>query len=84
MTSTPDTQYTITNDVHHFLVDYTPPTVMILATCGGSRRFLLDVVVSWVGGNPVKIDAGSTYGFRSATNANVIVRRVARPPPCPA
>ena len=49
---------------------------MISATCGGSRRFLLHVVVSWAGGNPVKIDAGSTFSFRSATNANVIVRRV--------
>jgi hypothetical protein len=76
VTSTPDTEYTITDDVHHLLVDYTPPTVMISATCGGSRRFLLHVVVSWAGGDPVKIDAGSTYWFRSATNANVIVRRV--------
>jgi len=76
VTSTPDTEYMIGDDVHHFLVDYTPPTVMISATCGGSRRFLLHVVVTWTGGNPVKIDAGSVYGFRSATNANVIVRRV--------
>jgi hypothetical protein len=76
VTRTPDTQYTITDDVHHFLVDYNPPPVAISATCGGSRRFLLHVVVSWVAGNPVKIDAGSTFGFRSATNANVIVRRV--------
>ena len=35
VTSTPDTEYTITDDVHHLLVDYTPPTVMISATCGG-------------------------------------------------
>ena len=76
VTSTPDTEYTISDDVHHLLVDYAPPTVMISATCGGSRRFVLHVVVSWAGGNPVKIDAGSVYTFRSATNANVIVRRV--------
>ena len=71
---TPDTQYTITNAVHHFLVDYGPVTVPISPTCGGSRRFLLHVVVTWVEGNTVKIDAGSLLGFRSATNANVIVR----------
>jgi hypothetical protein len=76
VTSTPDTEYTVTDDVHHFLVDYAPPTVMISATCGGSRRFLLHVVVTSTDGNPVKIDAGSTFGFRSATNANVIVRGV--------
>jgi PASTA domain len=76
VTSTPDTQYTITDNVHHFLVDYAPETVMISPTCGGSRRFLLHVVVSWAGGNPVKIDSSSVFGFRSATNANVIVRRV--------
>ena len=76
VTSTPDTEYTISDDVHHLLVDYTPPTVFISATCGGSRRFVLHVVVSWAGGNPVKIDAGSAFWFRSATNANVIVRRV--------
>jgi hypothetical protein len=76
VTSTPDTQYTITDNVHHFLVDYAPQPVMISPTCGGSRRFLLHVVVSWAGGNPVKIDSSSVFGFRSATNANVIVRRV--------
>jgi hypothetical protein len=75
VTSTPDTEYTIGDDVHHFLVDYAPPTVMISPTCGGSRRFLLHVVVTWTGGNPVKIDSGSVSSFRSATNANVIVRR---------
>jgi hypothetical protein len=71
---TPDTQYTITDNVHHLLVDYGPVTVPISATCGGSRLFALHIVVSWVAGNPVKIDAGSFIGFRSATNANVIVR----------
>ena len=35
---------------------------------------MLHIVVSWVEGNAVKIDAGSFIGFRSATNANVIVR----------
>ena len=48
VTSTPDTEYTITDDVHHLLVDYAPPPVMISATCGGSRRFVLHVVVSWL------------------------------------
>lgn len=76
VTSTPDTQYTISAAVHHFLVDYAPPPVVISSTCGGSRRFLLHVVVSWVAGSTVKIDSGSVFGFRSATNANVIVRRV--------
>ena len=71
---TPDTQYTITDAVHHLLVDYGPVTVAISPNCGGSRLFALHIVVSWVAGNPVKIDAGSYMGFRSATNANVIVR----------
>jgi hypothetical protein len=75
--STPDTQYTITDAVHHFLVDYGPMTVAISPTCGGSRRFALHIVVSWVFGNAVKIDSGSVFGFRSATNANVIVRSTA-------
>ena len=74
VTSTPDTQYTITNAVHHFLVDYGPLTVPVSQTCGGSRVFALHIVVSWHAGNTVKIDAGSFVGFRSATNANVIVR----------
>jgi hypothetical protein len=74
VTSTPDTQYTITNDVHHFLVDYGPLTVPVSQTCGGSRVFALHIVVSWHAGNTVKIDAGSFIRFRSARNANVIVR----------
>ena len=36
--------------------------------------FALHIVVSWHAGNTVKIDAGSSFEFRSATNANVIVR----------
>ena len=75
--STPDTQYTITDAVHHFLVDYGPMTVAISPTCGGSRRFVLHIVVTWVFGNAVRIDSGSVFGFRSATNANVIVRSTA-------
>jgi hypothetical protein len=75
--STPDTQYTITDAVHHFLVDYGPMTVAISPTCGGSRRFVLHMVVTWVFGNAVRIDSGSVFGFRSATNANVIVRSTA-------
>ena len=47
--STPDTQYTIKNAVHHFLVDYGPMTVPIAQTCGGSRVFALHIVVSWHG-----------------------------------
>jgi PASTA domain len=74
---TPDTQYTITDAVHHFLVDYGPMNVAISPTCGGSRRFVLHIVVTWVAGNAVKIDSGSLFGFRSATNANVIVRSTA-------
>jgi hypothetical protein len=75
--STPETQYTITDAVHHFLADYGPMTVAISPTCGGSRRFVLHIVVTWVAGNAVRIDSGSVFGFRSATNANVIVRSTA-------
>ena len=57
--------------------DYGPMTVAISPTCGGSRRFVLHIVVTWVFGNAVKIDSGSLFGFRSATNANVIVRSTA-------
>jgi hypothetical protein len=78
VTSTPDLRYTITNNVHHFPVDYgSPITVPISDRCGGSRRFILHAVVSWIGGNPVKIDEGSQPGFRSATHAAVIVRSTA-------
>jgi hypothetical protein len=78
VTSTPDLRYTITNSVHHFLVDYgSPITVPISDRCGGSRRFILHAVVSWIAGNPVKIDEGSQPGFRSATHAAVIVRSTA-------
>jgi len=72
--STPETKYTISNSVHHFLVDYTPPLVSISQTCGGSRRFMLRAIVTWISGNTVKIDSGSNLHYRSATNANVIVR----------
>ena len=78
VTSTPDLRYTITNDVHHFPVGYgSPITVPISARCGGSRSFILHAVVSWIAGNPVKIDEGSQPGFRSATHAAVIVRSTA-------
>jgi len=72
--STPDTQYSIKDAVHHFLVDYGPMTVPISQTCGGSRVFALHIAVSWQAGNTVKIDAGAGVEFRWATNANVIVR----------
>ena len=74
VTNTPETQYTITNAVHHFLVDYGPITVPISQTCGGSRLFRLNILVAWHEGNTVKVDAGSLFEFRSSTNANVIVR----------
>ena len=78
VTSTPDLRYTITNSVHHFPVDYgSPITVPVSDRCGGSRRFILHAVVSWIGGNPVKIDEGSQPGYRSATHAAVIVRSIA-------
>jgi hypothetical protein len=78
VTSTPDLRYTITNSVHHFPVDYgSPITAPISDRCGGSRRFTLHAVVSWIAGNPVKIDEGSQPGFRSATHAAVIVRSTA-------
>jgi len=75
VTSTPDTQYTITNDVHHFPGRLRPLTVPVSQTCGGFAA--CSRCTSWSPGMPVnmvKIDAGSSIGFRSATNANVIVR----------
>jgi PASTA domain len=67
VTSTPDVKYTISNRAHHFLVDYGPSEVNVSATCGGSRTFRLRGVVTWISGNPVKIDSGAN------TNANIIV-----------
>ncbi len=70
----PDTVYTITNDVHHFLVHYVAPAVFIDQTCGGSRQFILRAMVTWLGGNTVKIDSGSALTYHSSTNASIIVR----------
>jgi hypothetical protein len=67
VTSTPDVTHTISNRAHHFLVDYGPSEVSVSATCGGSRTFRLRGVVTWISGNPVKIDSGAN------TNANIIV-----------
>jgi eukaryotic-like serine/threonine-protein kinase len=44
---------------------------------------VLHIVVTWVFGNAVRIDSGSVFGFRSATNANVIVRSTAPATPVP-
>jgi WD40 repeat protein len=71
VTSSPHTGYTITDSVHHFLVDYGPLTIDISPTCGGSRRFQLRGVVTWLFGNTVKIDSGSS------TNASLIVATTA-------
>jgi hypothetical protein len=71
VTSTDDLRYAISNNVHHFLVDYGPRQISISAACGGSRTFKLRGVITWISGNPVKIDAGS------ATNASVIVQSTA-------
>ena len=68
VTSTQDVTYTISNRAHHFLVDYGPRQVNVSATCGGSRTFTLRAVVTWISGNPVKIDSGAN------TNANIIVK----------
>jgi hypothetical protein len=70
--STGDTLYDISNHVHHKVINYDLPNVQISSTCGGSRRFLLRVVLVWVSGNPVKIDSGSQPDYHSSTNANVI------------
>jgi len=72
--STPDTRYTITNAVHHLVINY-DLNPQISATCGGSRRFLLRVVMTHVSGNPVKIDSGSEpVDYHSSTNASAINR----------
>jgi hypothetical protein len=56
-------------------------TVPIRLQAGQSRRISDQLTVTvprdavvWHAGNTVKIDAGSGFEFRSATNANVIVR----------
>ncbi len=71
VTSSRDSQYTISNRAHHFLVEYDPGQIDISATCGGSRTFQLRSVVTWISGNPVKIDSGAN------TYANVIVTTTA-------
>ena len=77
VTSTPDVRYTISNRAHHFLVDYGPREVNVSATCGGSRTFRLRDVVTWISGNPVKIDSGAN------TNANIIVETTMATTPVP-
>lgn len=71
VTSTGDQQHSISNDVHHYPLDYGPLQITVSAACSGSRTFKLRGVVTWISGNPVKIDSGS------ATNASLIVRSTA-------
>jgi PASTA domain len=77
VTSSRDVQYTISNRAHHFLVDYDPGQIDISATCGGSRTFKLRSIVTWISGNPVKIESGAN------TNANIIVTTTAPTRPVP-
>jgi hypothetical protein len=56
----PDTGgwYYIDNDVHHLPIRY-HVSATVSPNCGGSRQFAPVLWVQWVGGNPVKLDAGS-------------------------
>lgn len=70
--SSPDTVYSISNSVHHKVINYYMHP-QISTVCGGSRRFLLRVVMTYVSGNPVKIDSGSfPLDYHSASNASAI------------
>jgi len=84
VTSTPDTQYTITNDVHHFLVDYGPLNGAGLSDLRRIAR--VRAGTSWSPGTPATRSRSMRVllsGSVSATNANVIVRSTRpRPPPC--
>jgi hypothetical protein len=77
VTSSRDSQYTISNRAHHFLVEYYPGQINVSATCGGSRTFKLRSIVTWISGNPVKIESGAN------TNANIIVTTTAPTTPVP-
>ena len=41
---------------HHYNMSYDLPSVPVLVTCGGLRKFLVRVHVRWISGTPVKID----------------------------
>jgi hypothetical protein len=72
ITPTAARQFTIPDSVHHFVINYTNQ-VAIAQTCGGSRRFQLSINVTWLSGNPVKIDEGSDPTYHSSTNVDVVV-----------
>jgi hypothetical protein len=69
---TPQTQYSITNAVHHLPIHLALGNVPVSAACGGSRTFRVSVPVRWAAGNPVKIEGSN--GFRSAVHALALVR----------
>ena len=68
VTSTQDVTYTISNRAHHFLVDYGPARSTSPQPVAGHARSRRARVVTWISGNPVKIDSGAN------TNANIIVK----------
>jgi hypothetical protein len=71
---TPDADYLITDSEHHFPIAY-HLHAPVLSTCGGSRNFELAVIVTWLGGNAVKIDSGSNpTAFHSITNTSAVNR----------
>ena len=72
----PDVTSTISNEAHHYMIQYKLKNVPIDPACE-TRRFLLRVLVRYVSGNPVKIDGTRSdevtlKPFESYTNAFAI------------
>jgi hypothetical protein len=69
--------YYISDSVHHLPVSY-HLTAPVSANCNGSRRFVLDLYVGWMNGNPIKLDNGgfdviqSVRGATTTTVPNVL------------
>ena len=63
--------------MHHLPVSY-HLTAPVSANCNGSRRFVLDLYVGWLNGNPIKLDNGgfdviqSVHGATTTAVPNVL------------
>jgi hypothetical protein len=75
--STSQGVYYIRDSVHHLPINY-HLTTNVSPDCYGSRRFVLDLYVAWMGGNPIKLDNGgfniirSVYGATTTSVPNVV------------
>lgn len=66
----PDAQhvYQLPNSVHHLPINY-HLTAPVSPNCNGSRRFVLDLHVEWLAGNPIKLDNGGFNVIQSVRSS---------------